>query len=104
MPIGKRKASLVFCLLVAWLLGLDTLSSPPASQASEDFSEKAQEAGKNLSKSVEKGLHKTGEYLKSDDFHQKVQRVTAGAAEAIRKSGDWVGKKLDSLGKTGSSK
>lgn len=65
----------------------------------DDFSQTLQKTGKAVEHSVKKGIQETGNYLKSEKFHQDVKRFTDDTAKAVRNGGDWVGQKLDSTKK-----
>lgn len=91
-------------LSVAGTLALGLLVLSPGTGIAEDLEKKAQNAGEDLSRSIQNGISRSEDYLKSDDFHRTVQRISRGAAEAVQKSGNWVGRKLDAIGATGSTK
>jgi hypothetical protein len=104
MRIFKRTPG---CPLTPWIVGglaLGVILLSQTARASDDLTDKAQAAGDALSKSVEKGIHKTGDYLKSDSFHQKMHQITTRAGEAITNAGNWVGRELDKIKDSGSAK
>ncbi|WP_077397599.1 hypothetical protein [Leptospirillum ferriphilum] len=65
----------------------------------EDLSQKTRDTVQSVEHSVSDTLHKTGEYLKSERFHQDLKKAVDGTANAIQKGGNWVGHKLDQLDK-----
>ena len=89
---------------IVWGLVLGVLLLSQTARASDDLTDKAQKAGAAVSQSVEKELRKTGNYLKSESFHQTMHRITTRAAEAITNAGNWVGRKLDRVKESGSMK
>ena len=66
----------------------------------EDLSQKTRDTVQSVEHSVGDTLHKTGEYLKSEQFHQDLKKAVDGTANALRKGGNWVGHKLDQLDKS----
>ena len=100
----RTRTSAFFRLSIAGTLALGFLAMSPGAGVAEDLEKEVQTAGKDLSQSIQNGIRHTGDYLKSEDFHQTVQRMTRGAADALKKSGNWAGQKLDSIGATGSPK
>lgn len=104
MRIFKRTPGF---FVTPWILGglaLGVILLSQTARASDDLTDKAQAAGDAISKSVEKGIHKTGDYLKSDSFHQKMHQITTRAGEAITNAGNWVGRELDKIKDSGSAK
>lgn len=100
----KRTPKSPFTPGILWGLALGITLLSQTARASEDLTDKARAAGGSISESVEKGIHKTGDYLKSDAFHQQMHRITTRAAEAITNAGNWVGRKLDKIKESGSPK
>ncbi len=91
-----RKRSPALCLsglIVVFLLA----GGQKMALGDEDLSQKTRDTVKSVEHSVGDTLHKTGEYLKSEKFHQDLKKAVDGTANAIRKGGNWVGHKLDQL-------
>ncbi len=98
MKMPERKSVVVgLCL---WSIAMVVMGgSRPDAGAEEDLAQKVKEAGQAAEKSIIDTAHKTGAYLKSDKFHKDLKRGVDGTANAIKKGGNWVGHKLDSLSK-----
>ncbi len=93
-----KERSALSLISIAGLLVIGFLAFVPKIALSEDLEKKAQDAGKDLSRSIRNGIKQSEDYLKSDSFHRTVHRIASGAAEAVRESGDWASRKLDSIG------
>ena len=99
MKTPERKPVLTVGLFALFLGCMLLPGIPREASGAEDLSQKVADDGKSIEKSVDHAAKKTGAYLKSDSFHQKVKRVVDGATEAIRNAENWVGSKIDSMSK-----
>ncbi|MHB1287392.1 MAG: hypothetical protein ACYCYP_12735 [Leptospirales bacterium] len=98
LKMPERKSVVVGLLLCSIAIAVIGGSRPNAG-AEEDLTQKVKDAGQAAEKSIRDAAHKTGAYLKSDKFHKDLKRGVDGTADAIKKGGNWVGHKLDSLSK-----
>ncbi|MHB8369332.1 MAG: hypothetical protein ACYDBP_06505 [Leptospirales bacterium] len=99
MKTSKRKLTLTGALFTLLLWGMLFPGMHREASGAEDLSQKVSDAGKSVEKSLDHAAKKTGDYLKSDDFHQKVKRAVDGTAKAVQNAGNWVGGKIDSMSK-----
>ncbi|MHB1607000.1 MAG: hypothetical protein ACYCTV_11550 [Leptospirales bacterium] len=101
--LGKNARAItgLFALL---LVSMGLMGVPVKSSCADDLSQKAKKTGKSIDQSARHAAHKTGKYLKSEQFHHDLKKAVNGTADAIRNGGNWVGHKLDSGSKPDPSK
>lgn len=98
MDIKRKKWAWVASVVSVLGLSAALLGSFKAARAQDSVSKEIDKAGA----SVKNAVRETGDYLKSDKFHEDMKRFTDGLSKAIKKGGDWLGKKLDGQSKSGS--
>lgn len=104
MMTPERKTTLTIGLFTLLLGVLLVGGLPRGVSAAEDLPQKVKDAGNSVEQSVDQAARKTGAYLQSDAFHQKVKRVVDEAAMAIKNAGNWLGGKIDEMSKKDSPK
>jgi hypothetical protein len=98
MTDKKRRWAWVASMLPILAFSAILFGSDNAARASDSVSKEIDKAGA----SVKNAVRETGDYLKSDKFHEDMKRFTDGLSKAIKKGGDWLGQKLDGRSKSGS--
>ena len=96
-PMNTKRWIAVF--VAALLLALSVSGIRGSAFADENLSQKAQDTAQSVEKAMSDTIHKTGKYLKSEQFHRDLKKAVDGTANAIQKGGNWVGHKLDKLSK-----
>ena len=99
METSRRNRIFAGTLFALLLAGILFQGVSREAFGADDLSQKVKDVGKSVEHSLDHAAKKTGTYLKSDDFHQKVKRAVDGTARAIQNAGNWVGGKIDSMSK-----
>ncbi len=83
-----------FLIPIVFVFTVCFLENVP-SFADETIGDQARKAEQSVKKSVDEASKKTGAYLTSDDFHQKLKHITDAISKAIENGGNWIGKEID---------
>jgi DNA replication protein DnaD len=91
----QMKSSRIIGIIISLAICVGFLGASQAVRAADEVTKEADKAGKSIQNTV----RQTGNYLKSDAFHKDLKKFTDGVSNAIKKGGNWFGRKIDSLSK-----